>query len=72
MDAKSNMNDAVTFESLAARGWSARKAALYVGVNPAHLCRVCNGERKASKGLLRQLRRLPQLPPVKVHKAARV
>lgn len=72
MNTKCNMNDAVTFDRLAARGWSARKAALHVGVTPAHLCRVCRGERVASRALLRALKRLPQLPPVKVHKKASV
>ena len=71
MDKKSNINDAVTFESLAARGWSARKAALQVGVSPAHLSRVCSGERIPSKELVKRLKKLPQLPPIKVHKFAR-
>ena len=72
MDKKSNINDAVTFEFLAAKGWSARKAALQVGVSPAHLARVCTGERIPSRDLVKRLKKLPQLPPIKVHKFARV
>ena len=72
MDKKSNINDAVTFEILAAKGWSARKAALQVGVSPAHLARVCTGERIPSKDLVKRLKRLPHLPPIKAHKLARV
>ena len=71
MDKKSNINDAVTFEFLAAKGWSARKAALQVGVSPAHLSRVCSGERIPSRDLVKRLKKLPQLPPIKVHKFAR-
>ena len=71
MNAKSNMNNAVTFEGLAARGYSARKAALYVGVSPQHLSRVIHGERVLSRALRRKLNKLPLLPPVKVHKTAK-
>ncbi len=72
MSKESNINDAALREFLASRGWSARKAAMQVGVHPSHLARVCNGEREPSKDLLRRLRKLPQLPPIKVHKSAAV
>ena len=71
MREKSNVNVAVSYANLAARGWSARKAALQVGVCPSHLSRVLNGVRQPSKVLLKRLAKLPQLPPVKVHKAAK-
>lgn len=70
MKGKSNMNDALSYEKLAARGWSCRKAALYIGMHPAHLSRIINGERPATDELLQKLAALPQLPPIQVRNFA--
>ena len=64
------MNVALSYEKLAARGWSCRKAAQYIGINHAHLSRIIKGERPATKKILQALSKLPQLPPIQPRSAA--
>lgn len=46
------------------RGWSYRRAAKYLGVNPTHLTLVCCGHR-VSKSLLNRIAKLPHTTPPK-------